>query len=308
MFYNALARKGKLADTDEDEIASVVAIHNHMNEKTWQKILQWEETTTAAGEQQRLETTTTASPKLLKFMGRPTDLSPKAAFKHYILGHPLPFDRHDWTVERADGTLARYVIDYYHDEARADHNATTTTTNSLLVDVRPAMDGFMPLWFRMVTMPTARHVTQTARFEPLPLWPTAAMKSQVGESVQVWQNIIAAASNPNQRGSTTELLEPAAQELTAAFAKTVPKCAKARQRLDQCTDDNNDCARASMDWTICMATILCPLQHAALVKALTNDDDKDTMVAALERVNDCVALQTMRHSLARNKFPHLFRS
>jgi hypothetical protein len=280
MFYNALARKGKLADTDEDKIASFVAIHNHMSERTWQKILQWEETTTAAGEQQRLETTTAASPKLLKFMG-----------------HPLPLDRHDWTVERADGTLARYVIDYYHDKARAG------VTSTFLLDVRPAMDGFMPLWYRMVTMPTARYVTQTARFEPLPLWPTAAMKSQVGESVQV-----SAASNPNQRGSTTELLEPAAQELTAAFAKTVPKCAKARQRLDQCTDDNNDCARASMDWTICMATILCPLQHAALVKALTNDDDKDTMVAALERVNDCVALQTMRHSLARNKFPHLFRS
>jgi hypothetical protein len=284
MFYNALARKGKLADTDEDKIASFVAIHNHMSERTWQKILQWEETTTAAGEQQRLETTTAASPKLLKFMGRRTDLSPKAAFKHYILGHPLPLDRHDWTVERADGTLARYVIDYYHDKARAG------VTSTFLLDVRPAMDGFMPLWYRMVTMPTARYVTQTARFEPLPLWPTAAMKSQVGESVQV-----SAASNPNQRGSTTEILEPAAQELAAAFAK----CAELQQRLAQCIDDKNDCTEVGIHWTMCLSTILCPLQYEALVATVASKDNKDTL-AAVERVHDCV---TKRYWQALKKSP-----
>ena len=43
MFYNALARKGKLTDdTAEEDIASVVALHNNMNEKTWAKVLQWE--------------------------------------------------------------------------------------------------------------------------------------------------------------------------------------------------------------------------------------------------------------------------
>ncbi|EJK67851.1 hypothetical protein THAOC_11053, partial [Thalassiosira oceanica] len=65
-------------------------------------------------------------PSLTKFMGRPTDLSPKAAVKHYLLGHPLPFDRHDWTVTRTnpDGssTDVRYVIDYYHDDEAADES------------------------------------------------------------------------------------------------------------------------------------------------------------------------------------------
>ena len=94
MFYNSLARKNKLGDTAEEEIESVVALHNNMNEKTWGRVTAWE-AVIGDGE----------PPKLLKFMGRPTDLSPKAMLKHYLLGHPLPYDRHDWTILRPDGTL-----------------------------------------------------------------------------------------------------------------------------------------------------------------------------------------------------------
>ena len=44
-------------------------------------------------------------PKLLHFLGRPHDLSPKARLK-ILLGHPAPFDRHDWVVDRG-GTEVR---------------------------------------------------------------------------------------------------------------------------------------------------------------------------------------------------------
>lgn len=51
-------------------------------------------------------------PKLLKFRGRPRDYSPKARFLNF-LGFKLPFDRHDWVVDRC-GTDVRYVIDFYN--------------------------------------------------------------------------------------------------------------------------------------------------------------------------------------------------
>lgn len=38
MFFNALQRKGKSAEGQEQAMDAVVAIHNNMNELTWQKV------------------------------------------------------------------------------------------------------------------------------------------------------------------------------------------------------------------------------------------------------------------------------
>jgi cytochrome c heme-lyase len=176
MFYNALARKGKLDDTVEHDIESVVALHNNMNEKTWQKVLEWEAVTGSAGSAGGGTDTALATPKLLKFQGRPTDLSPKAALKHYLLGHPLPYDRHDWVIERPDGSTVRYVIDYYHDESRARDDPDSArpaldapgSTNSLLVDVRPALDTPTALWNRSVIMPYATRISQSNHCRSFP--------------------------------------------------------------------------------------------------------------------------------------------
>lgn len=43
--------------------------------------------------------------------------SPLARMKSW-LGGPLPFDRHDWYVDRC-GREVRYVIDFYFDEDKA---------------------------------------------------------------------------------------------------------------------------------------------------------------------------------------------
>ncbi len=56
--------------------------------------------------------------------------------------YELPFDRHDWIVDRC-GKEVRYVIDYY-DGGKVDKNYTFT-----LYDVRPAMDSFGNVWDRM---------------------------------------------------------------------------------------------------------------------------------------------------------------
>jgi len=219
MFYNALARKGKLdEDTKEEDMISVVAIHNCMNEGTWGRILQWEKV--LGPKSDGGSESTSGGPSLTKFMGRPTDLSPKAFFKHYLLNHPLPFDRHDWTVTRtnADGSAnnVRYVIDYYHDDAAAQEEegsglpkmnegiGTGGKLQSLLVDVRPAADSVSEVWGRMIEMPLARRGCRSflecllfkghgsgpkSDFEPLPLSPNESLKSSLGESQEVWENI-----------------------------------------------------------------------------------------------------------------------
>ena len=52
----------------------------------------------------------------------------------------MPFDRHDWVVDR-DGEEIRYVIDFYsgHESKQASSNNDAV---SMYLDVRPAVDSF----------------------------------------------------------------------------------------------------------------------------------------------------------------------
>ena len=56
--------------------------------------------------------------------------------------YELPFDRHDWIVER-DGKEVRYIIDYY-DGGKVKHNHEFA-----LLDVRPALDSVEAFKTRM---------------------------------------------------------------------------------------------------------------------------------------------------------------
>jgi cytochrome c heme-lyase len=56
--------------------------------------------------------------------------------------YELPFDRHDWIVDRC-GKEVRYIIDYY-DGGKVDK----TTYQFTLLDVRPAYDSFSAVWDR----------------------------------------------------------------------------------------------------------------------------------------------------------------
>ena len=149
MFYNALKRKGKGDDVSESDAETLVAIHNNMNEVTWNKLLEWEQWHVTRGEVEGDQ------PKLLRFMGRPFDLTPKAQIKSW-LGFGIPFDRHDWTVSRGNGVLQRYVIDYYYDDGQGDDDVVpalgaqeTVPIRSILVDVRPAVDNLASIYHRM---------------------------------------------------------------------------------------------------------------------------------------------------------------
>jgi cytochrome c heme-lyase len=101
----------------ERDMDTVIAIHNNMNENTWNQVLEWEKI---------INDPSKAEPgresKLLKFCGRPDEYSPKARLK-MLFGHPAPFDRHDWTIDRG-GKEVRYIIDYYHDESAVQKDKT----------------------------------------------------------------------------------------------------------------------------------------------------------------------------------------
>ena len=56
--------------------------------------------------------------------------------------YELPFDRHDWIIDRC-GKDVRYIIDYY------DGGKINEKYMFALLDVRPAMDSWDNIWDRM---------------------------------------------------------------------------------------------------------------------------------------------------------------
>lgn len=162
--YNAMLRKG-YTDTDVTAVESMVAVHNFLNEGAWGEILEWERRFSRGmvqgwrecqkGESGTVHTANepadwierdVPAPQLVRFMGRPGEMTPKArmlqaagwAFPNRF-GREPPFDRHDWIVKRTmpagETTEVRYVIDYYSGPPEPDGMPV------FYLDVRPAVDS-----------------------------------------------------------------------------------------------------------------------------------------------------------------------
>ncbi|XP_071150227.1 holocytochrome c-type synthase-like [Mytilus edulis] len=134
MFWNAMLRKGwrwKEEDVAAEDMNHIIQIHNANNEQAWLEVLKWE----------ALHASQCSEPKLKKFGGKATEYSPRARIRNW-LGYDLPFDRHDWIVDRC-GKDVRYIIDYY-DGGKVQENYQFT-----LLDVRPALDSFGAFYDRM---------------------------------------------------------------------------------------------------------------------------------------------------------------
>lgn len=132
MFWNAMLRKGwrwNDGDIDQKDMKNIIKIHNQNNEMAWQEILRWEALHSKE---------CPCGPSLVRFGGKSKELTPRARFRHWM-GNELPFDRHDWIVNRC-GKEVRYVIDYY--------DAGLTSKHTIL-DVRPALDSVGAVWDRM---------------------------------------------------------------------------------------------------------------------------------------------------------------
>ncbi|XP_068438076.1 holocytochrome c-type synthase-like isoform X3 [Clinocottus analis] len=135
MFWNAMLRKGwrwREDDLGAQDMTNIIKIHNTNNEQAWQEILKWE--ALHAGE-------CPCGPTLKRFGGKAKEFSPRARIRHWM-GYELPFDRHDWIIDRC-GKEVRYVIDYYDGEINKDNYQFS------ILDVRPAFDSLGAVWDRM---------------------------------------------------------------------------------------------------------------------------------------------------------------
>jgi len=132
-FYNAMRRKGY--DADAVAMPYVVQIHNAVNERTWKEVRQWEK-----------ELHNVENPRLVRFLGRPEQRSPKAWW-NVLTGKNPPFDRHDWYIDRGDGMERRYVIDFY--EGKSSSSCNNAAPVSMYLDVRPALDDSQALLDRI---------------------------------------------------------------------------------------------------------------------------------------------------------------
>ncbi|WWC70444.1 uncharacterized protein I206_104395 [Kwoniella pini CBS 10737] len=126
-FFNAMIRKNH--NPNLKDMKTVVPIHNAVNEKAWEEILFWESKIEGSEK--------CGGPKLISFVGKPKERSPKAWFKT-ALGYTPPFDRHDWLIDRC-GTQVRYVIDFYTGRSGLGDAASKM---SFYLDVRPAVDNW----------------------------------------------------------------------------------------------------------------------------------------------------------------------
>ncbi|KAL7667089.1 Holocytochrome c-type synthase [[Candida] zeylanoides] len=123
-FFDAMRRKNW--DAAENDMQTIVPIHNAVNERAWSHILMWERSHSAAAQAQ------CGGIKLTSFRGDSKKLTPRAWLNSTLWGYERPFDRHDWTVDRC-GVEVPYVIDFY---------GGTGPGASFYLDVRPKLNSW----------------------------------------------------------------------------------------------------------------------------------------------------------------------
>jgi len=168
MFWNAMLKKGwrwREDDLSERDMNNIIRIHNANNELAWNEVMKWE----------RMLHPECEGPKLKSFRGNAEKISPRARLRHW-LGYELPFDRHDWVVDRCGQRDVRYVIDYY-DIGPVDAKTKLFTQ----LDVRPAVTDLGNLWDRMVVA-YWRFKFETLGMHSIPLRPNSVgQKGELGE-------------------------------------------------------------------------------------------------------------------------------
>jgi cytochrome c heme-lyase len=127
-FFNATKRKGH--EAAPGDMASVVPIHNAVNERAWKQIQDWERGWGAEK---------CGGPRLVSFAGDSKALTPRARW-NALMGYAPPFDRHDWVVERC-GKKIDYVIDFYSGKA-GEGDASIGRSLNFYLDVRPKLNSW----------------------------------------------------------------------------------------------------------------------------------------------------------------------
>lgn len=133
-FYSAMLRKNY--SPEARDMATIIPIHNAVNEKAWAEILKWE----------KGKGITCGGPKLVSFSGDSSKLSPKARW-NMLLGDTRPFDRHDWVIDRC-GTRVDYIIDFYTGTPDQRHPERP----SFYLDARPKLNSWEGVKMRLLNV------------------------------------------------------------------------------------------------------------------------------------------------------------
>ena len=185
-----------------------------------------------------------------------------------LFGHPEPFDRHDWYVDRG-GKEVRYIIDYYHDESKTVNDRKpksmhdTTSMQSIKIEVRPALDSFDALIHRAVKMPLAL-LTADPRVKLLLEVPFFAPRKML--------------SAENARK----------EEVSRQWKDIQGKCATYKEALDTCNGDN-ECRAASISLQKCTSSVVCPDIALAFDKSIKSGRDEE-IEAAYTGITKCLEL------------------
>jgi cytochrome c heme-lyase len=270
MFWNALVRKNKTENVEEiKEMENVVAIHNNMNEKTWLQVLEWENINSSVSDGPGKE------PKLLRFTGRPDELSPKAKIKAFFW-QPEPFDRHDWIVDRG-GTQVRYVIDYYidddtlHQDNVPKHLTDMHSVKSIRVDARPALDSAKAIYDRVVYMPILRLLGRS-KYSPPPFFQFRYLPFFTNENKSISPKLEQTFSD------NTDILKKNWEEIQN-------NCKTIEEELSKSTE--NDANGKSIELRKCKASVVCPDLVEAFDESIKSRNLENVEQAYI-RMRDCV--------------------
>mmetsp|Transcript_19256 Transcript_19256/g.31628 ORF Transcript_19256/g.31628 Transcript_19256/m.31628 type:complete len:403 (+) Transcript_19256:203-1411(+) len=266
MFFNALVRKGKGGDVDEKELATIVAVHNNMNERAWNLVLDWEK---------RLHPEEFGQGKgarLSRFLGRPDDISPMAFFKSTFMGYPAPFDRHDWVIDR-NGKEVRYIIDFYYDEEKSVKDEKPQlhdiqSIKSISMDARPALDSVEAIFDRI----------RYPLMEKLDLLPS---RPALGENAA---HIDKTKQDSNEKTSIqvdpTEFKNLEVEDLQGFSAGIGANCKNCFEKMNTCASED-ECQKASVALSVCMASLVCK-NEADVYKRNPGS------IQALDQMTDCL--------------------
>jgi hypothetical protein len=100
--------------------------------------------------------------------------------------------------------------------------------------------------------------------------------------------------------------------LAQQLSNVLRQCQQAQTTLDRCNaNDNEAMQQATVQLTMCMAQVVCPLQHAALMECIQDDDasqQDESMEIALDTTTTCVANFFEKVQVAKQQHQHLFAS
>ncbi len=230
--------------------------------------------------------------KLLRFMGRPENLTPLARLKMFFLGYDKPFDRHDWIVIRNDDTQVRYVIDYYFDETKSEqdkvpqlHDAYSIQSISMVA--RPAIDTFESVVDR-IKFPILGFLGQIKTKQALRADTTSLGKEDEGEKKRSMTNYAYHAEDHDVK-ERTDVKNPLNHVLSvpnveATFKQLQAQCRHCFLDVKKCNDDmmmeedNNTtttlkCTQAATALQLCMAKLLCKPEAVHFSAAVASGDE-----------------------------------